>query len=262
VSRLAILFVAIPMFIGASVAHGGTVYTMRETVGSDPGEVRLIVEGESLRLDQSGDDAVIFDAVEDRALTIDHSKKSYIVIDHEAVTQAVEQLSPALGKIRKQLENLPPDKRAKVEKLIGSDWSTQKPVPPRWDVTANGETATQAGIDCQWHDVRLDGKLTQRLCMADPDKVTGGRAALANMRAMAQFFDEVFTEVREQLPVAVPENPISNIDKVDGFPIITQELSEGVLRSDLRLESAQTATVDGGAFEPPAGYSQRGLGRR
>lgn len=260
--RLAHLIVTIPLLAGVGSTHAGSVYTMSERIGAKPGKVLLSVQGQSLRMDQSSDNAVIFNGAKDQALSIDHRKKSYVLIDRDAIDRTIEQLNPALEQMRKRLDSLPPDQRAAVEKMMGRKIPAKGSAPPQWEIVPNGETETHASIDCVWYEISLEGKLTQRLCMADPDDVTGARAALANMRAMSQFFDEVFSEIREQLPFAVPANPMSNIDKVDGFPIITQELSNGTVRSDLRLDSAEEMTVDSAAFNAPDGYEQQKLGGR
>jgi len=260
--KLAYLIVGIFLVATIGVAAAGTVYTMSERIGPKPDKMQLSVDGQSLRMDQSSNDTVIFNGAKGNALTIDHGKKSYIVLDREAVARTVEQLNPALEQMRKQLESLPPDQRAMVEKMMGGKMPATQSAPPSWEIVASGETGKQAGIDCEWYEMSRDGKLSQRLCMADPDDVVGGREALTNMRAMAKFFNEVFTEIRQQLPIAMPDNPMSNIDKVDGFPIITQELRNGSVSSDLRLESAEAKSIDGNAFEPPEGYSQQRLGGR
>ena len=261
-SRSVCLIFAIILLTVVGVARAGTVYTMTERVGPKPGKVQLLVEGEALRMNQSNDDTVVFNGSKDHALSIDHSRKSYIVIDRDAVTETVQQLSPALEQMRKQLESLPPDQRAMVEKMMGRHMPAKESAPARWEIASTGETDSQAGIDCEWHNISLDGTLSQRLCMADPDDVAGGRAALANMRAMAQFFDDVFAQIREQIPFALPGNPMPNINKVDGFPIITQQFNNGAVQSDLRLESAEATAVDSGVFDPPEGYSLQRLGGR
>jgi len=254
--RPALLTIA--TFAAVNLAQAGTVYTMSEKIGPNPGNTRLSVEGESLRMDQSGEDTVIFSGSKGHAVTIDHKKQSYMVIDRSAMAQ----LNPALEQMRKRLESLPPEQRAMAEKMMRGNRPANEPAEQRWTITPSGQTDSQAGIDCEWYDVSLDGKLSQRLCMAEPDDVIGGRAALANMRAMALFFDEVFAEIRKNFPVPMPDNPMANIDKIDGFPIITQELSNGTLRSDLRLESAEEATLGSGTFDPPATYSQQKFGSR
>lgn len=261
-SRLSCFLLAIALLSTVGEVHAGTIYTMSEQVGQNPDNIQLSVEGESLRMDQSGDNATIFKGGAERILAVDHGRKSYMVIDRESIAQTLEQLNPALERMRQQLESMAPDQRALVEKMMGRNLPPKESAPQRWEVASTGETGAQAGIDCEWHTVSVDDQLTQRLCMADPDKVTGGRAALANMRAMAQFFDEVFSEVRKQLPFTMPDNPMSNMHKLDGFPIITQQLSDGVVNSDLRLESAETMAIDTGTFEAPEGYTQQKIGTR
>ena len=254
--------IIMPALAIVGVVNAGTVYTMTEKAGNSTDKVKLSVEGESLRMDQSSSDAVVFNGAMQHALNIDHGKRSYILIDRQEIAKTVEQLNPALERMRQELANMPPDQRAMVEKMMGGKMPSSKSEPPKWDIAATGETDSQAGIDCEWHDISLNGKLSQRLCMADPDKVTGGRAALNNMRAMAEFFDDVFSQIREQMPFALPQNPMSNVNKVDGFPIITQQVNNGVVQSDLRLDSAESVALGRAVFEAPEGYSQKRLGTR
>lgn len=242
------------LFAFAGTVQAGTVYTMLETVGPNPKTIVLSVEGQSLRMDKQTESAMIFKGADGQAVAVDHEEQSYIVLDKERIAATMEQINPALEQVRKQLESLPPDQRAMVEKMMGRKMPAQ---PPKWDVDATGESDQHAGMDCEWYRISRDGVIQQRMCMADPDDVTGGREALATMRQMAKFIDEVFGPIRAQLPMALGDNPMANLEKMNGFPIITQRLSNGRIESDLRLQGSAAATLDDATFAPPASYKER-----
>jgi hypothetical protein len=246
----------------ASPVQAGTVYTMLETVGPTPKTIVLSVEGLSLRMDDQAESTMIFKGADERVMALDHEEQSYIVLDRKQVAATMEQLNPALEQMRKRLESLPPDQRAMVEKMMGRKIPAQPAAPPQWDVDATGESGQHAGIDCEWHNLSREGALQQRICVADPDDIIGGREALATMRQMAKFIEEVLAPIRAQLPGAIGDNPMANLEKMNGFPIITQRLSNANVESDLRLEGAAEAALDNNTFAPPAGYTERRIGGR
>jgi hypothetical protein len=250
------------LFTVASSAQAGTVYTMLETVGPTPKTIVLSVEGQSLRMDEQAGSTMIFKGADGQAMAVDHEAQSYITLDRKQVAATMEQLSPALEQVRKRLESLPPDQRARVEKMMGRKMPAQPAAPPQWDVDATGESGQHAGYDCEWHNLSREGALQQRMCLADPDDIIGGREALATMRQMAKFIEEVFAPIRAQLPMAMGDNPMANLEKMNGFPIITQRLSNGSVESDLRLQGAAETALNNNAFAPPAGYTERRLGGR
>jgi len=255
--KLASCFIATILFMLASGAQAGTAYTMVETVGPTPKAIVVSVQGQSLRMDEQGESTMIFKGADGQAIAVDHEEQSYVALNREQVAATMEQLNPALAQMRKQLDSLPPDQRAMVEKMMGRKMPVQPGAPPKWDVDATGESGQHAGLDCEWYSVSREGVLQQRMCMADQDDITGGVEAVATMRQMAKFIDEVFAPIRAQLPMVMGDNPMANLEKMDGFPIITQRLSNGSVESDLRFQGAVEVALDNNTFEPPAGYTER-----
>ena len=259
-NKLSSLVLAVVLTAPAG-AQAGTVYTMLEQVGPAK-KILLSVQDQSLRMDEQSDNSVVFNGRAGQAIVIDHGEKAYMLVDRARIAETMDQINPALEQMRKQLANMPPEQRAMVEKMMGGRMPTDTSPPAQSAVRRTGEAGEHGGVDCEWYTVTREGVVQQKMCLADPDDIPGGRQALETMRQMAQFFEEAFASIRAQLPFGLAENPMSNLERMDGFPIITQRLSNGSVTSDLRLDDATAADIDGGLFAAPSNYSERRLGDR
>ena len=242
-------------------AQAGALFTMADQTPGSQETVEFAVEGESLTMNTDDDSTMIFRGDQDRMVVIDHREKSYMVMDKSTAQKLVNEIGPALEEMRKELERMPPEQRAMVEKMMGGRLSMASEPPPKpvWTVEKTGESGEQADIGCRWASVAKDGVVTQRVCLADFDDVPGAEEAMDGMRAMGVLFEEIMAPLQEKIPFQMPESPMIDVDKMGGFPIITQELKNGAVTGDFRLQSAEEATIAAERFEPPKDYQRRDM---
>ena len=246
-------------------SSAGALFTMVDESSAAKDRVELVVEGDSLTMQTDPQTTLIFQGQQERVLVVSHEDMSYMIVDRASAEKLVEEISPALEQMRKELERMPPDRRAMVEKMMGgrlrlSD-AERKPEPV-WDVQETGEDGEQIDIPCRWVDVVRDGALKQKVCVASTDDVPGAKQAIEGMRAMGSLFEEVLAPLRAKVPFQVPSYPVSNVKRLNGFPVITQDIENGTVDADLRLQSAREGRVDAAQFQPPEGYKARTLASR
>lgn len=271
------LSVLIPLALSISNGFAGTVFQFertdyrRPTPKAETSEMsvdgRLIKMDQKSLADQPPKNTMIFRG--DRGeggqmIVVDHDKKGYFVLDRQAMSGMTNQMNQAMQQMQAQLKNVPPERRAMIEKMMksrgGVMGQAQPPRPPA-EVTRTDERDMVNGYPCVKYEVTRGGQKVRELWITDWDKVEGGDEAAEAMRAMAKFSEELLSAVSSSVPFKLPESPFAEIDKMNGFPVSTKSFENGRLSEETTLRSSRRQAIDPAAFEPPSRYKRQTMGR-
>lgn len=259
--RLATL-TALSLALPSSVFAGALFVMQDSTEPEQP--TRIQVEDDSMSVQSDSRMAMVYRGKADTMFILDHEEQRFTRIDRETVKQLMADVAPALREMQEQLAAMPPEQRAMVEKMMKGRMPNMAATgePPKREARATGKSGEQAGVDCEWHDVTLDGVLVERTCVADTDDIPGADEAFASMRSMAEFMTEVFAPLREQMPFAMPESPVEMMEQLDGIPVITQQIEGGQIASTTALVDAQEVDIPDSAFQIPSNYKEQRMDMR
>ncbi len=271
--KLCGIFVLLAMTPGTSLA--GVVFEFQR---SDHGEgakqvrSRISIEGRRLRIDNQVSDTgpaevtMIFLGDSRKMVNIDHQRKQYMVIDQRAMDAVAGQMNEAMAKLQEQLKNMPPERRAMVEKMMQGrmgGMGAPPPAPAPSKVVATGRTGSAGGYACEVYEVSRAGVKHREMCVTGWTNVGGGAGLGVVMKDMAAFIQEMMSSVTKSMSASgQPGNPFDFVDQVEGFPVSTRHFENGQLKSETVLESMEERPLDGSIFEPPAGYTEQKMGRR
>jgi hypothetical protein len=176
------------------------------------------------------------------------------------------QMNEAMAKLQEQLKNMPPERRAMVEKMMKgrmSGMGAPPPAPAPSKVVATGRTGSAGGYACEVYEVSRAGVKHREMCVTGWANIGGGAGLGVVMKDMAAFTKEMMSTVTKSMGVSgQPGNPFDFVDQVEGFPVSTRHFENGQLKSESVLESMEERSLDGSIFAPPAGYSEQKMGRR
>lgn len=244
-----------------STVFGGALFVMQDSTEPEP--TRIQVEGDSMSVQADARMTMVYRGEAETMFVVDHEKQQFTRIDRATVQKLMADVAPALKEMQEQLAAMPPEQRAMVEKMMkGRMPNMATGEPPKREARATGKGGEQAGVECDWHDVTLDGVLVERTCVADTDDIPGADEAFASMRSMAEFMTEVFAPLREQIPFAMPESPVEMMEQLDGIPIITQQIEDGQIASTTALVDAQEVDIPPSAFAIPSNYKEQRMDMR
>lgn len=144
-----------PLFVGVLVSVSliaGVVYEI-ETKAHDASPPRTLdntfsVEGRQLKFNGvlgSGPRSTMIYQGDRREMVVDHDRKSYIVVNEQALQKVGDQLNQASRQIQEQLKNLPENQRAMVEKMMKGRLP-QTPERPRSKCVRPGRTPPRTVI--------------------------------------------------------------------------------------------------------------------
>ncbi len=260
----------------ASTANAGVVLTFESRIGEDAGENMVMsVEGLRIRMDLPADDrgeagTMIFQGDRDRLLAVDDAEKSYIQIDQESVDGIGDQIGgameQAMAAMKEQLENLPPEQRAAVEKMMKQQMPQLSQAAPvtaaKPEVRRTSSNDRVAGINCVDHEIWIDGEREQVLCVARWSDVPAAREAEKAMKALADFYDGVMASFQKSIggQFPMPSNPFSELDELGGFPVRARHYEGNELTSESVLQSISSQQIDAAVLDVPADYRRTQMG--
>lgn len=256
--KLVMACVVLALF-GPAVWAGVVVeMEVKETRSPDKsGRQTLYAQGEMTRTDYTSPsgrekESVIF---RDQAMWfLNHSKKEGQKLDKEGM----DQVSAQLNSVMKQLEGLPPQQRAMMEKMMKGKMPGMGKAPERRIEV--GGTETVGDYRCTVHTLYSDDKKLWEVCSADEDAVQDVGEAMEAFQAMSRFAEELL-KVVQQLPFAqMIETPFNEIDELGGFPIRTRTFDgRGRVERETLLTSITRKDVEPGTFDIPKGYKIKSI---
>ncbi|MEM7104788.1 MAG: hypothetical protein AAF502_16745 [Bacteroidota bacterium] len=284
-SMLAVVLSAI-MFFSFGVNSPGVVFEIETTYhsGTEPRveSAEMSVEGEMLKMeilpgeDSDGNtgvrDEAIFRGDRKEMIYVDHERKSYMVMDKEALRAISSQIGNVQSEMEDVLKNLPEDVKKQMQEAMAKGGNMpgagpMAPPPIQRDYKKTGQRGTKEGYPCVRYDVfNQRGAKVQELWVTDWDNITGGGEARDAFAGMVEFLEEMIDSFSKMGPGG--NNPMGDFDsiyeelkEIDGFPVVTREFGEdGDLDSESVLRSARHRTLDPADFEPPSGYKRQSMG--
>jgi len=194
---------------------------------------------------------------------VEMDEKRYTALDKDSI----ESLSGQISDVRKQMEarmqNMPPEQREMVEKMMGSmgGLGAKNEAPPRV-VKATNRSESAAGQSCKIWEVSVEGQKQEELCVVAPGSMPGGTEMMATMRELG----ELFKGFMESLGGNSGRNAINDawrdLQAVNGIPIITRTFQDGKASQEIRLTAVRAEAVPASSFTVPAGFKQRKLDPR
>lgn len=223
------------------------------TVLAQNGKIRMEDIGDS----SGADMAMVF--VGQEFIVIDHSKKSYIVMDEAMMAEMGAKINDAMAQMQKQLAGMPPEQRAMVEQMMeqqmgGFMGETDDSGPPT-RVVETGSGSWDSG-DCTQYAVYEGEEKTQEVCAAPLSDIDGADEAMKAFESMARFMKSLSESMPGPLGASMAENPMLLMEEIDGFPVHTVDYANGAIASETTLKSVEEKSLDPALFAVPNGYTR------
>ena len=119
-------------------------------------------------------------------------------------------------------------------------------------------TETSDGQTCTVWEITVGAEKVAELCVVPASAVPGGSEILADMRSVGSFVRA--SRLGESLRSSVADS-WANLDMVQGIPIISRTFQDGRASLEFRITAVRSEPVPFTAFEIPAGFRRRPLGR-
>jgi hypothetical protein len=262
-----VLLVASLAAAAAAPLQAGTIITLAHTELPDgtPQPLTMKVDGRRVAIDgAAGESRMIFRGDEQRMLILDDDEKTYTVVDEAMVAGIAGQMEAAMKQIEDAIASLPPEQQEMARKMM----KQQAAPPPQAGagtaerVERTSERDTREGYPCVRYQV-FDGTGTKvrELWVTDWSNVRGQDDLATAMKSMSAFADRLLASLsRYGGTGSGMQASIAQWSEIDGLPIVTTELENGVPSEETVLRSIEEARLEAEVFEPPQGYRPITLG--
>jgi hypothetical protein len=258
--RIPAFIVAVSLMSSATYA-GAYLETASGAPGSKQPQVnKMWFDGGRMRTENGGQGEGGVAIFKDQAMyVLNPQGKSYRKIDKATVDQLSTQLAQARKQMEAAMQNMPPERRAMMEKMMGQmggAGGAATAQAPKRVLKNTGRTETVAGIKCTVWEASVGGQKEQELCAAPPGSVTGGDEMMKTLREVGEML-KGFTQSFGTTSKA--DNAWRDMDTIKGLPILTRDFEGGKVSSETRLAVARKESIAPGRFDVPAGYTEKKL---
>jgi hypothetical protein len=256
----------------APAPNPGVVFQIevKDVGSSEPAQtITTSIEGSLLKLETpgSGSDTpaeMIFRSDSNEMLFIDHSSKSYMVMDEATIKQLASQLGAAMSQMQEAMKNMPPEQRAAMEEMMkgrGMGAAMAGAAAPT-ELRRTAERADHSGYPAVKYEVLREGRVIRTMWITEWNNISGFAEARPAFERMAAFMQEMMKGLAQTgFGAELDMNMYEHMREANGYPVLTVELGEtGQPETETRLLSVTEQTIPASAFEPPAGYTRRTMG--
>jgi hypothetical protein len=235
-----------------------------------PMQSRIAIAGQDVLMDMSSLDgqpqhSMIFRGGPGEMTIVDHTQRSYVLLDQETLAGLKAQLGAAAGQMsearrmmEEQLKNMSAAEREALERsgmldrmmaMAGGD-----PVvagPEYAGTEGSNETALGS---CTWHHWKKEGVTVLSLCEAD-GPIEGWQEGRVAFEAMTAFVKDLTGPLANLVA-----NPFDQSAEIDNVPLASRSFSEdGTLESETQVLSIGHEDVADDAWDVPEGYERQDI---
>lgn len=272
-SFAAIATVTLAFLVLAGISAADVIITMENRdLTSDPPAVtagRVLVAGDKLMMEMDDSDSgsgspgqvMIFRGGDEQILIVEHARKSYMVLDREAMAGVSEQMNQAMKQMEEELAKLPEEQRKMMEERMASMFQAQSAAEgPLVETKKTGEEKTIGGFACVGYENLVDGEKTSQMWVADLGKVGISEESFDVFKDMARFMRDLMSSL-PALSRYGGEQAFQGMEEIDGFPVLVQHLEGDDVIYESLFKSVEEKKIDPSIFEVPEGYKQVNVGQ-
>ena len=205
---------------------------------------------------------MIFNSSAKNMTVITHSDKAYMIFDQSTASNVQSEIDKAM---EEALASVPPAQRPMIEKMMKQKMSamgggqSQQATIPEIEIKKTGRTDTINGYNCEYYEAFKDDQKEAEYCVASWSDLDISDDTQQSFVNMADFMKGFLEELSKMAPVQMGDNPFSNMEKMNGFPILNREFSNGKAIRESILSSISIKDIDKSEFDVPESYQKRNL---
>lgn len=201
---------------------------------------------------------VLFDTKTGGMTMVDAHSRTYSSTTPEALRQhlsgAMQQMEMMRQQMQAQLQNMPPEQRAMMERQMGTmggmpPGAAGVPAKPPLTIKAAGKD-TINGIKCRWYEATRGGQAVGKTCVAKAGELG---VSEADFKALRTAFG-AFNDLGRELGGMGGSDEVFDPEKIPGLPIATHGPTGGS-----SVIKVSTDKLPAHLFSAPKGFSPRPL---
>lgn len=252
------------VFSSSSLADGIVAdFEMKNLASREPPVVQnFFISGNMITMhlgSSEGKGTVIYRGDKSLMWIIDDRKKEYSEMTKETMEEMGRNVSSAMDQMKAQMATMPPEQRAMIEKMMKGQMEQlqassagAKTVPLAFKKT--GARKTINGYACEKYDVSRGGETLREMWITDWKNMRDFQETSTAFESMGNFFKGMMDALKDSPFAQSMDNPYSHTVELNGFPVMTTELKNGVPVMEITMKSMRKTNLTDEVFLPPKGY--------
>jgi len=191
----AVMFVAAcAAAVPAAQAADGVLIVEQTTTGAQTQAHQIQIAKDRMRAETTGaageKEAMVFDGARQIMWMINYDKKTYTEMTKADVDRLGGQMTDAMSKMQQQMQNLPPEQRARIEAMMAGRGAGPAAAASKTDYKKIG-TDKVGKWTCDKYEGSRNGQKTSELCTVDPQALGFTTADFEVAQQLQAFFGKI-----------------------------------------------------------------------
>jgi hypothetical protein len=184
---------------------------------------------------------------------LDSANRRYVQIDRVAMQQLGERVRRARSEMAGRLEDLPPEQRSMVEKMM-TGMAPPAASTLTEELRRTDRTKAIRGHTARRYDLLLGDEIVGAIWMTDWQGIGIAARDFAVFAKLAKFQQELLASLGQAAGAAFGGQPFELFDRLDGYPLEIQRLQDGASESVTYFGVPERVPTSALRFDLPPGY--------
>lgn len=261
-SKMALFLMLITGFIlmTAHFAFAGVRMVQENSANGRKTQMSRYIDSSKVRFDTDGEkgkQTIIYRVDKDAFWVINHTDKTYLEITREDM----RKIKQMMDMMKKQMDQMPPEKRAQVEKMMKQKMG-DKMEKIKYKKVKSGIKVNQ--WTCDQYEGYSGSLKKSELWTTSFSSVGLNINDFSVLKKMSEFFSEMAGGFinRDMFRSDIIPGQKKTADDFSGVPVKGQFYKDGAMVSSMEIKEIKRENLSPSLFELPAGYTKKKLGER
>jgi len=236
-------------------AADGILVAQKTTTGTNTLTSQVQIEKNRMRAETIGQNGrkqvVIFDGNAQVMRIVDDEAKTYQELTKEDVERLGGTMSAMMTQMQQQMQNLPPEQRARVEAMMQGRGMGTAAAPIEYKKTGTDKVGRWT---CDKYEGTREGKKVMELCTVSPSAAGFTAADFQVTTQLSEFFSKLIPQASERMFRMGTGGP----NGFSGIPVRTVSYGgDGSVTTTSEVVDATRQNFSEATFAVPAGYEKR-----
>ena len=225
--------------------------TVIKFTSSQPGmlDQMAIKDGKVLINAPQSQGRMVMDTTAQKMVMYNDKEKKFIEMDEPYMEQTAKLMEQMRQQMMAQLQNMPAEQRAQIEKQMGLSNPAAK--PPEVTIKPTGQKKSVNGIECQMNDIITNGAKTMEACMATPQAAKMSADDYATLKQMQAFSKKMMQKSSAMGGAAAGMQDM--FPSLDGLPMELKDLQNNFT---MTISAVESTTLNASDFGAGSGYQK------
>jgi hypothetical protein len=252
---LGTIVLAVTVMAPLQAANGLLIVEKTTGITATPSTNQIQLENNRMKAESTGESGtkrvVMFDGTRKVLTMVDNDKKTYTEVTQQDAEQIGAQLSAAMDQLKKQMDMLPPERRAQMQEMM----SRMGAGPATKPTYKKAGTATVGKWTCERYEGFEGDKKTSEVCTVDPKVLGFATTDFAITQQLIDFMQKIVPQMAAQAFT------LGSVEQ-QGFPGVPVRRTYTIAGKDIVSEITEVSrqSFSDASYAVPPGYTKQAFG--